>query len=491
MLAALAIVVAAATDREAVGADRSTQRGFVETRALIFPQDAANDADTSRRRSAASREEVFVQADRLAADRRRRRRAGQHARPGRRILGARHRRSRRATTGAVGPPAGGDGDPWTVDARRRQAVHPLGQSRHRDADGSIRAARLPERHRQSSFWRVRGVRARAGMVSEHVSTRSWVPFFTPSRMPLLDQRWTPCSGASVELRGIVEGARAAARLAGRGALESHGRRATSGRCRTSTATTTCPTIARDASPLPNPRCRASRSSVRTRRLPAHADDRRRRARCRRAGSTIKGEAAYFIVVLAAGGRLRAVRDPARAPDRRVVAGRRLRRRSGDRAARASWCSRPIAAARAIVRRPRRLHASTPIAASAIEASCGRTAEASTSRASSRRAYGPHWRTTVTGAVIGGDADDFLGQYRRNSHVSRCASLQLLTRAGRPVMIAPIRIDVAQPEPDDRRRQQHLSDVGARPAVRQLDRRGRRRAAASRRSGAVLDRTARG
>jgi hypothetical protein len=33
-----------------------------------------------------------------------------------------------------------------------------------------------------------------------------------------------------------------------------------------------------------------------------------------------------------------------------------------------------------------------------------------------RAQGRHWRTTITGAVIGGEADDFLGQYRRNSHV---------------------------------------------------------------------------
>ncbi len=33
-----------------------------------------------------------------------------------------------------------------------------------------------------------------------------------------------------------------------------------------------------------------------------------------------------------------------------------------------------------------------------------------------KATGRHWRTTVTGALIRGAADDFLGQYRRNSHV---------------------------------------------------------------------------
>jgi hypothetical protein len=32
------------------------------------------------------------------------------------------------------------------------------------------------------------------------------------------------------------------------------------------------------------------------------------------------------------------------------------------------------------------------------------------------AVGRHWRATLTGAVIGGEAGDFLGQYRRNSHI---------------------------------------------------------------------------
>jgi hypothetical protein len=32
------------------------------------------------------------------------------------------------------------------------------------------------------------------------------------------------------------------------------------------------------------------------------------------------------------------------------------------------------------------------------------------------ARGQHWRATVTGVAIAGHSDDFLGQYRRNSHV---------------------------------------------------------------------------
>jgi hypothetical protein len=34
-----------------------------------------------------------------------------------------------------------------------------------------------------------------------------------------------------------------------------------------------------------------------------------------------------------------------------------------------------------------------------------------------QAMSEHWRLTLTGVGIGGDLDDFLGQYRRNSHGS--------------------------------------------------------------------------
>jgi hypothetical protein len=34
-----------------------------------------------------------------------------------------------------------------------------------------------------------------------------------------------------------------------------------------------------------------------------------------------------------------------------------------------------------------------------------------------QARGQHWRATAAGALIRGHVDDFLGQYRRNSHVT--------------------------------------------------------------------------
>jgi len=33
-----------------------------------------------------------------------------------------------------------------------------------------------------------------------------------------------------------------------------------------------------------------------------------------------------------------------------------------------------------------------------------------------QAFGQHWRATAGFGLIRGEADDFLGQYRRNSHI---------------------------------------------------------------------------
>ena len=39
------------------------------------------------------------------------------------------------------------------------------------------------------------------------------------------------------------------------------------------------------------------------------------------------------------------------------------------------------------------------------------------RAEYSQGHGQHWRVTAAGVLIGGEPDDFLGQYRRNSHGS--------------------------------------------------------------------------
>jgi hypothetical protein len=44
------------------------------------------------------------------------------------------------------------------------------------------------------------------------------------------------------------------------------------------------------------------------------------------------------------------------------------------------------------------------------------ADAAVVKAEYSQARGAHWRATITGTVITGKVDDFLGQYRRNSHL---------------------------------------------------------------------------
>jgi hypothetical protein len=53
----------------------------------------------------------------------------------------------------------------------------------------------------------------------------------------------------------------------------------------------------------------------------------------------------------------------------------------------------------------------------FEAAVRRTGDGAWVKAQYSRAIGQHWRATVEGNLIRGDSTDFLGQYRRNSHVN--------------------------------------------------------------------------
>ena len=107
--------------------------------------------------------------------------------------------------------------------------------------------------------------------------------------------------------------------------------------------------------------------------------------------------------------------PARAAVRRAESRRRIRGRDRHRAALdVRFCARSRAHAR--VSRARGLHDRRRRAMCRSKPPCARTSTASGSKGSIREAVGAHWRATVAGTVIGGDERDFIGQYRRNSHV---------------------------------------------------------------------------
>jgi hypothetical protein len=54
---------------------------------------------------------------------------------------------------------------------------------------------------------------------------------------------------------------------------------------------------------------------------------------------------------------------------------------------------------------------------ALETAVRQTGEGVYAKAEYSQARGQHWRATVTGVAIAGHGDDFLGQYHRNSHVA--------------------------------------------------------------------------
>src|SRR3954468_1990538 len=53
---------------------------------------------------------------------------------------------------------------------------------------------------------------------------------------------------------------------------------------------------------------------------------------------------------------------------------------------------------------------------AIEGAVHQNGHGAYGRGEYSQAYGQHWRATVAGVVLGGESDDFFGQYRHNSHV---------------------------------------------------------------------------
>ena len=323
LLACCCVLPAAAASR----AGRSRSADSSTARAFLFPQDAVNDPTQVGRRLSRARGGVR-QAGAVDSVRRRRRRARQHARSGRRddwrLDFSRSRRPRgralsvrRLTRDAHARP---------LHARRRQAVHPLGQGRHRHADRSLRAARLPERRRHRVPGGDRRARGRGGRrarrsrasgcrASRRAGFRCSIsggPSCRPrraglqivdARLPSLPRgsqtgvRWSHTGGGFESSLSFFDGFNTSAerRRARRGAAR---RRSTSRACIPRFAAT-----ARDAAVPPR-------------------------------WLTVKGEAAYFTSSTPRHRRVRALCRPTRAADRRVAVRRRLRRRGRDAPARA-------------------------------------------------------------------------------------------------------------------------------------------------------------
>ncbi len=236
----------------------------------------------------------------------------------------------------------------------------------------------------------------------------WVPRFTPSRTPLIDQRWTAIPEDAL---GIVLVDAGAVLPAGRqvGGRWNHVGGAADWALSFFDGFNHLPNIA--VAPLTISRGSAAVSVIRE--YPAvrsYGAD----AAVPTRWVTVKGEAAYFT-------------SPSPTTDEYVLWVVQLERQTGEWMFVGGYAGEAVTERRSIltfapdrgVARSVLGRASYTIDSNrsvALEGAVRQNADGAYVKAEYSQARGQHWRATITGALIGGEPDDFLGQYRRNSHV---------------------------------------------------------------------------
>lgn len=272
----------------------------------------------------------------------------------------------------------------------------------------------------TEFLGVTGARAAFARGKETVEAVV-VPRFTPSRVPLLDQRWTPGSPGVQPIDGtapsaLPKGAQAGLRWAHLANGYEWSMAFFNGYNHLPNVQTTllpAPSVPGEADPLPGGPAGAIPVTV-TRSYPhmrMYGGD----AAVPTSWITLKGEAAYFESSDAATDEfvLYVVQAERQTGDWLLIGGYAgtavtTRRSAGtfapDRGTARSFLGR----------------ASYTIDANrsaAIEAAFRQNGDGVYVKGEWSTAAGVHWRATVAGVVIRGQADDFLGQFRRNSNVS--------------------------------------------------------------------------
>jgi hypothetical protein len=398
LLCAFALAVVSSN----ASAQTLTQRGFVDGSVVLFPQEASNDP-TRLVGDLLARDDVFVKpaawlqfAGGVDV------RANTHDqvedswrvdltdRTIRRPRVAVRRLSATVTRG-----------PLTVDAGKQfirwgktDIVTPTDRFAPRDFLNVI----------DTEFIAVIGVRS-VVQVGDETFEGVWLPRFTPSRVPLLDQRWTVVAGQAAELplvdagSTLPGGSQAGARWSHVGGGFEYSLSFFDG-------FNHLPNI--EAAPQPAPlRIEVARvyPSIRTYGGDAAVPTR---------WATIKGEAAYFSSSFPG-------------TDEYVLYVVQLERQSGEWAIVAGYAGEVVTTrrtqltfapdrglTRSIVARAS--YTIGPTRNVGFETAVRQNGDGLYARAEYSQARGAHWRATVSGVVIAGEPDDFLGQYQRNSHI---------------------------------------------------------------------------
>jgi hypothetical protein len=262
----------------------------------------------------------------------------------------------------------------------------------------------------SEFLAITAVRAVAEAGSDTFDA-VWAPRFTPSRIPLVDQRWS-APPAGVPAVRVLDGNAPLPSRSQFGIRWSHIGAAAEYSVSYFDGLNHLPTIRPDAGSDPQ-------EVVVTRLYPSirtYGGD----LAVPTAWFTIKGEATYF----AASGESR---GPGGSDDY-VLYVVQIERQTGEWVLVGGYAGEVVAErrsgrgfapdrglTRAVVAR-----ASYTIDVNrsvAFEGAVRQNGRGVYGRAEYSQAHGQHWRTTVAGVAIGGAVDDFLGQYKRNSHAT--------------------------------------------------------------------------
>jgi hypothetical protein len=244
----------------------------------------------------------------------------------------------------------------------------------------------------------------------------WVPVFTPSRTPLLDQRWTAVPPAAVGV-AIVDGGAEIPRGSETGLRFAHTGSSIEYALSVFDGFNHLPNL--DVTTIPGPQaglppCVACVSAVVRRVYPSlrsYGADVAMPTRW----LTLKGESAYFS-------------SSSPATDEYVLYVVQVERQTGEWLVIGGYAGEVVTTRRAVLdfAPDRGLTRSFVGRASytidtnrsfAFETAVRQTGDGFYLRAEYSQARGEHWRATLAAAAIGGHAEDFLGQYSRNSHMT--------------------------------------------------------------------------
>jgi hypothetical protein len=269
----------------------------------------------------------------------------------------------------------------------------------------------------TEFLPVTGVRAVVQLGSNSFET-IWVPFFTPSRTPLVDQRWTAIPAAATGVRivdsgsEIPRGSEVGFRFAHTGSTIEYAFSAFDG----FNHLPNLDAVAVFSGPPGAPACSScGEPTIDIRRVYPSLRTYGADAALPTRWLTLKGETAYFT-------------SSSALTDEYVLYVVQVERQTGEWLVVGGYAGEIVTLRRAILTfAPDRGmtrsfvgRASYTIDTNrslAFETALRQTGRGLYARAEYSQARGEHWRATIAAAAIAGHSDDFLGAYHRNSHVT--------------------------------------------------------------------------